>query len=263
MKPSHDPSIENEPHLQGRSVAPDPTDRPLGMNAIAPTFSKYSEEDIDHSVFDEPALSSELSGPTDADSLTYANWLEERKSGWSQGRAWVTAILVALLAGPWGLLGSLIGQMGSSAVDFFVACLIVPVCQEIFKIAIPLWIVEKRPYVFTGWFQLFLCAICSATFFASVHNLVLQVADPGMSQGMFIQQWTGFLLMHLVASTLAAIGLEKIWRRSLATGRPPKLEHGFNWFVMAIGLNVAYTTCFAIVRIVWQAAEMMSLQAVL
>ena len=78
--PSNDPDIRNEPHLRPGGVLPnyDPAiDAPLAFNPHPKQFSPHSEEDVDHSVWDEPSLTPAVAAAIPESALTYANWLNE------------------------------------------------------------------------------------------------------------------------------------------------------------------------------------------
>ena len=256
--PSNDPDIRNEPHLRQGSGVPnlDPAiDPPLGLNREAIGFSLASDEDIEHSVWNEPSLAPQVAAQIPESALTYANWLDQRRESWTQLNAWCVTLAIAALSVPCAMLAVIVQwTTGNIFVvsNVIVACLIGPTLQEICKVLIPLWVVEKRPYFFTAWFQFFLIAIVTATSFTVVSNFFLSLAldtselevDP---QKLFLFQWVGVFGLNLITATVAAFGLEKIWRASLRDRRPPKLENGFPFFATAIGFHIA----FAVGATIW------------
>ena len=242
MKPSKDPSIQNEPQMHPQVFRIDPVDPPVAFEGQPRALNKDSEEDVQHSVWDEPGLSNELSGSPSENDLTYANWLEGREAGWSQGKAWLVTFIVAILSGPLGLLLVAFNGLEFNRTSFISVCLFAPLVQEICKNAIALWVVERRPYFFTGWFQIFFCSLASGTIFVIIINSVWGLFGYQQQPSELVIAWMLFLPMHLATSTLVATGLEKIWRRVIFLRQPPRLEHGFRWFVAAIVLNVVYST---------------------
>lgn len=245
--PSKDPDIRNEPHLSpadGKNLIHDPAiDPPLGFQPPVRQFSQHSEEDIDHSVWDEPSLVPEVANATPEMALTYANWLNDRRSSWTQGQAWIITLGVILLSIPCAIVAAALSWFSANqfvATDVIVACIAAPILQEIFKIMIPLWIVEKRPYLFTTWFQFFIFALASATIFSAISNFFLALTVEEITTSFFIFQWVGILGLNLVTSVIATHGLETIWRNTIKTGKPPKLEHGYPFFATAIGLHIAF-----------------------
>ena len=189
MKPSKDHSVFSEPHLQApqKHGDIDPiVDPPAGFNVPAPVFSNQSMDHVDYSVYDEPGVAGMI-GKAEPHALTYANWLTANMAGWSQSKAWAVTLIVSMLSGPWAILALCIsffefGNYQSTgyyrAFDFLMVCAFIPLAQEIAKIALPLWVVEKRPFYFTGWFQIFFCSLASATVFVTIYNLFGQFFFP-------------------------------------------------------------------------------------
>ena len=262
--PSNDPDIRHEPHLRPkaqkisyRPADPDPAiDRPLGFDSQPVQFSHHSEEDIDHSVWDEPSLTPTVANSVPKSALTYANWLNQRRENWTQWQAWTTTLGVICLSIPLAALAAVISLISSNhflVSDVILACIAGPILQEIFKIMVPLWIVEKRPYFFTSWFQFFVFALVTATVFASVTNFFLSLAVEEVSRSFFIFQWVGILGLNLVTAAIATQGLETIWRNTINSGKPPKLDDGYPYFATAIGLHIAFavgtTIWFAVTEI--------------
>ena len=201
-------------------------------------------DEIEHSVWDEPALAQSFAGTPVNKSETYGGWLGDRIAETTELQSWGLTIGVALLSGPWALITWLFaGGFSWNSVDFFFACLILPMTQEIGKVAFPLWVVEKRPYWFQGWFQIFVCSLASATTFVVAINLFLIITSLE-TQGQLIFQFTVYLTMHLLAAFFAAIGLEKIWRTAMVNQQRPRLEHGYRWFMIALLINISYSTVF-------------------
>lgn len=253
---SNDPDINNEPHRQLSGLPTenlprfDPAiDPPLGFDSKVVEFSLDSEQDIDHSVWDEPSLATQLTGQVPESALTYASWLASRTEAWTQGNAWATTLGIASLSIPCAAIAAIVSwTMGNIFVvsDILVACLVGPVVQEICKIVVPLWVVEKRPYFFTGWFQFFVIAMVTALSFSVVSNLFLSFAIEATEIKIepvkqFAFQWVGVLGLNLITATVAGFGLEKIWKACVRSSQPPQLGHGYPFFATAIGLHVIFS----------------------
>ena len=220
--------------------APGLHDMPLGLN---PTPKTFQSEEIEHSVWDEPALAGMATDPHD--DFNYAAWIRERQASTSEIKSWIFVLAIALLSCPWGAMTWFVylGNFGWG--DVVTQLIFAPLMQEISKIALLLWVIEKRPYWIKGWFQIFICCLASASFFVVLFNWMgwLMGTHPF---GLWFQ-WTAFFLMQLVASTVAAIGLEKVWHPTAYKHSPPVLEAGFNWFRAAFLINALFSaaTMFA------------------
>lgn len=238
-KPSRNPSVFDEPHLQQGFQVPDTAvDPPIGLNATPPVPAQIVAEDIDHTVWDEPVIG-DAKAIGGKNAATYANWLAEKQDGFSESQSWLVTFGIALLAGPWAIATWFFsGGYAWQSADLILTCCFVPLLQELGKIAFPLWVVEKRPYWFKGWFQIYFCGMASATICVTAINLIM----PFESEAQRIFSWTVFLTMHLVASFLSTIGLEKIWRIAIVERSRPKLENGYRWFMAAFLLNGFYST---------------------
>jgi len=263
--PSNDLDIRNEPHLRPRTNEPvfDPAiDAPLGFDSQATQFSPYSEEDIDHSVWDEPSLTPAVAAVTPESALTYANWLNQRRESWTPFNAWTVTLGVILLSFPMAVAAAFINWTTGNVflvTDVFVACVAGPMLQEICKIAVPLWIVEKRPYFFTTWFQFFIFALVTATVFAAVTNFIFSLVIRESSMGIFMFQWVVVLGLNLVTASISTYGLETIWRNSINNEKPPKLDDGYPYFATAIGLHVVFAIGITIYIIAWDINRLLSL----
>lgn len=234
MQPNFDPAI----------------DAPLGLDSAAVQFSVASEEDIDHSVWAEPSLNSDVAAAIPESALTYKKWIDQRVESWSEFSAWTVTLGVVSLTIPCAALAAIISWMTSNLFaisDLIIACFLGPMLQELCKILIPLWIVEKRPYFFTTWFQFVLIAIVTALSFSVVSNFFLSLVVGEVTTSIFLFQWVGVLGLNLITASIANFGLEKIWRTSIKHGQPPRLEIGYPYFATAIGLHVA----FAIGWVIW------------
>ena len=253
MKPSKHQGIENEPHMlppvkPGEATPAIPNDNPLGLEATVEYTGESVDVQAERTVWDEPGLGS-FASQQEKDSLTYANWLSARIRTWPEGKSWLVTLGVALCSGPWALLTSLayIFKVGGHTSDAIIYCGFMPLVQEICKIAILLWIIEKRPYFFTGWFQIFVSTMASTVVFVTVLNLVetLNPFSPD-KQLDWIIAWTAFFGMHLITGLFASLGLEKVWRGCITTLKPPKLEAGYRWFMTAYLIHVAYAVAYLI-----------------
>ena len=61
---------------------------------------------MEYNVWEEPALSTDLAGSPAEDQLTYSRWLKSCIESMTFLKSMQTTLLVALAAGPWGVLGA-------------------------------------------------------------------------------------------------------------------------------------------------------------
>ncbi len=251
-KPSKDPDVFNEPHLRARlakseSFTPGSDgvdDEPALAGQVQPPA------EIEHSVWDERGLTATAS----ADAMTWRNHLAARNQSTSAVESWIVTLGTMLLTGPVAALASLLffissGQRGLTSVTLM--CIVSPLIQEMFKIMIPLWIAEKRPWLFKSWFQFFLIALTTGTVFAVVNNVLVLWFLPD-STGTFVFKWIVVLGLHLVTTTISMTGVERIWRQTNADGKPPRLEVGYGFFITAIGIHMVFAIGYTVALVFYE-----------
>lgn len=282
-KPSHDPSIAHEPHLRGRksSAADEPFSQdsacPMCGNAnftpdgrcthcgeqlqsFAPQFvadsseakseklvraARYAADEnslVEHSVWDEPGLSPQLSDLVPADGLTYSNWLEQKISQTHSAKTWWITLGIALAAGPWAILGAMLGW-GATVFGIVMIVLVGPVTEEIMKIALALWVIEKRPFLFRSRTQIAICALMGGLLFAAVENLIyLNVYFPEPSPTLVRWRWSVCVAMHMGCSLVASLGLMRIWSRTIAEKIRPELNLASPYIISAVIIHGIYNS---------------------
>ncbi|MFW6189292.1 MAG: PrsW family glutamic-type intramembrane protease [Planctomycetota bacterium] len=238
-KRSSDQSIENEPHLREAGFRADPSekkaDKTLGARKPAGT-----DEEIDRTVWGEPGFSAELFGPAPSDRLTYRRWLKRGRAQISPLRSWAAALVIALLAGPWAVLGAVWGS-GHGAVGVLAVVVAAPVVEETMKVAAPLYVVERRPFLFRNRGQIVLCALCSGVAFAAIENLLyLHVYVPDPSPVLTHWRWSVCVVLHAGCSLIAGMGVMRIWHRVWRQPGRPALSLATPYLVCAISIHGAY-----------------------
>lgn len=249
--PCHDPSIEHEPHLRPVVHGTDPTEA-KAEQLLANEESRASIDDsVEQTVWDEPALSNELVGPSNGPRLTYAEWLDWRISTTPVVRTWLVTLAVVLAAGPWGVLGAIIENTVAGAWGLIGIAVVAPVVEETMKVAIALWVIEKRPYLFRMPFQILLCALAGGLAFAFIENLIyLNVYIPGAAEtngGEYTQaisspvltdlatwRWTVCTGLHATCSFFAGLGLIRMWSHAITHHTRPKIAHAAPMIVTAM-----------------------------
>lgn len=243
IDPSKDPSIWKEPHLAKKDFSPAPGDEP----AEGSTPQKLSDEDrLEHGVWDEPALSGELAGGPPPGEPTYGKWLAERRAVTGIGRSCLVTFLLALGTGPFAVLGAF---WGSGETLFSVSAVVVfgPIIEEVMKTALAMYVVEKKPFLFLGSWQIVLCGLAGALAFASIENLLyLHVYIPGASQGLVRWRWTVCVALHISCTLIASLGLVRVWRDLWKRLARPQVSLVYPYLVAAVIVHGAYNA-FALV----------------
>jgi RsiW-degrading membrane proteinase PrsW (M82 family) len=196
--------------------------------------------DPDSSVWDEPTTSAALSGETPEDATTYARWLDARLAERDVGRSWALTGLIALAAGPLAIMGAF---WGSGETVFSVLALVVfgPVVEEASKLAIPTFVVERKPYMFLSRIQILICGGAAGLVFAAIENLLyLYVYVPNPTAGLVAWRWSVCVALHVGCSTIGAIGLGAEWRDAVDARRKPDLVRSARWLIIATVVHGTY-----------------------
>ena len=230
----------SEPHMCSRGFRPDPSDGRVDGTLGTFTGKASPDERIEHSVWDEPGISHDFSGPVPDGELIYASWLEKRRSETSIGKSWLVACAVALLAGPWAVVGALWGQ-GQTASSILMIVIFAPVVEETMKVSAALYVVEKKPFLFRSIGQIALCSVMSGLVFATLENIVyLNVYIPDPSPGQAAWRWTVCTAMHTFCSLIAGLGVMRIWGDLWRRKARPRLALSFPFAVAAMLIHGGY-----------------------
>jgi len=265
-RPSRDPSIEHEPQMRPEGFATDPTE-PKAARRLAREARRANIDDyVEQTVWDEPALSRELVGPDDGQRLTYAEWLDWRIATTPTVRNWLVTLAVVLAAGPWGVVGALFEEIAIGTWGGIVVATIAPVAEEMMKIAIVLWVAEKRPYLFRTAFQIVFCALAGGLAFALIENLMyLHVYFPRGIEAQGQQQaaaagavafadlatwrWTVCTALHATCSLIAGLGVVRMWSRAMAHRTRPQVAQAAPLIVTAMVCHGLYNTVITIAEL--------------
>lgn len=238
--PEDNHDIQREPHLRPPQFIGDPSEKKAAELLAGEGLRSTDSDRVEHTVWSEPALSPELAGEPGADQLTYQGWLTENieRTTWSHSLG--VTLLVALAAGPWGVLAAIAGTRGSSF-SILMFTVFGPVAEEVTKVAAALWVVEKKPFLFQSFGQIMICAACGGLAFAAIENLLyIYVYVPDHSPEFVEFRWTVCVALHVVCSSIAGLGLVRIWGRTIEQHTPPQLSLGVPWFVVAMIIHGAY-----------------------
>lgn len=233
-QPTHaDQSVFAEPWLQPVLHPPDASD----PGPAIPQTEVVSEE---QSVWDEPALSPALAGDTPPDALTWYRWYQKQAAAATGLQSWMATLGVIAVSGVLAVFGTFAAQSMYAGMLLGVT-VIGPTTEEIMKIALPLWLVEKRPWLYRHAGQILLCALASGAAFAAVENLLyLYVYVPNPPAGLVAWRWTVCVLLHSGCSTCAGVGAVLIWLRFQQHHRAPSLADGAPWILAAIVIHGLY-----------------------
>lgn len=245
-EPEHEPGVAHEPHLRSRpSVRPaDPSEALADQVLERERRKRTRREVVDDSVWDEPALAAELSGPATGD--TYARFIADKRQATTWARSLRVTLWAAALAGPLAVFGVLIdGLAGAGSLSsIFQPLLIVvlgPAAEEVMKVAVPLMLLERHPYLFQRGWQLVACGVIGGLAFAAIENvLYLYVYVPDPPEALVTWRWTVCVILHTGCSTIAGFGLRRMWLRAGRTVTRPKPSDALAYIMLAAVLHGTY-----------------------
>ncbi len=241
---STDPGIGEEPHLRGGSFEADPSEAQAKENLRVGKFDRDPiEQRVEHGVWDEPSLSSELAGDKPKGAATFRSWIERGRARTGFFRSWTVTALVAAVAGPFAILGAFMGQnaAGGSAIGILVLVVFAPVIEETMKIAAAAYVVEKRPWLFTSSTQIIICCLAGGFIFAAIENLLyLHVYVPDPPEWLPRWRWTVCVALHMGCSLIAGMGLVRIWRGVWGNMSRAKLSLGYPYVLVAVIIHGTY-----------------------
>jgi len=196
---------------------------------------------IRDSVRNEPALGS-------GDGQPYlGRWIERKRAQCSVAGNLAVAFLAALLGGPFAVLGAFMqGVQGPHRwYGYAYAVVFGPVVEEFLKQSGMIYLLEKKPYrVFAAW-QFMFSAVLSALGFAAIENLLYIHVYVDMSKlarpDLFVQyRWAVCTALHVICSTIASLGMIRVWKKQLADGKAADLGVAYRYFAAAIALHGLY-----------------------
>ena len=231
-------SVNDEPHLRGDSFEIDPSEAKAAQ--VSPTGDSSDTARIEHTVWSEPILTDKDRQQIPADALTYERWLDARISSRSVAKSWLLTLMVAVIAGPWAILGALMSG-GSSTFAVLSVTIFGPLVEEIMKVAGLLWIVEKRPFLFTSRLQIIICALCGGLVFAVIENFIyLNVYVPNPPESLVQWRWTVCTFLHCGCSLIAGMGLIQVWATTMKDRVQPNIADAARYLILAMVIHGIY-----------------------
>jgi hypothetical protein len=239
-KPSTDQSVANEPHLQDGFRLTDESEEKA--EKILSKRKESVDQKVEHTVWDEPALSGELVKKVPDSAVTYTKWLKDKIENTSGVKSWYMTFLLTLAAGPWAVLGAfMLAFQGHSGFGSVAVVIFGPIIEEMLKISSALITIEKRPYLFKSPRQIFLCCVFSGVVFAFIENIIyLNIYIRNPTPLLVIWRWTVCVLLHSGCTVVSSVGLIKIWSTSMETHTRPRLPHMAKYVIAACVIHGTY-----------------------
>ncbi|QNN22638.1 PrsW family intramembrane metalloprotease [Planctomycetales bacterium ZRK34] len=228
-------SVFDEPQYRVGPFACDPAERTADTSPDA--------HDLADSVWAEPHQNLDASASRDP----YPAWLIEHRDRTTWLTSWLATFGLALCAGPLAVLTAFMGS-GQSVLMLLVVVVFAPACEEMAKVLAALMTVERRPYIFRNSAQILLCTATGGFVFACIENLIyLHIYVPNPPPALIFWRWTVCLALHTGCSTIAGLGVLRVWRDAMQNLRRPRPERCIPLWIIAVCIHGSYN--FAAVTI--------------
>ena len=247
VDPEIDPSVWAEPHMRLRPLDSESADA-LGDEPVRAGMPR--DIDPETSVRDEPSLAWNTRDGSSVDG--YGEELARRVASTTTLLRWAVAAAIVLGAGPFGILGAIWTGLGiGGGFGYLLGTVVGPVVEEMTKIALLLWLVERKPWLVAGSVAIVCTGFLSGAVFGAIENVIyLEVYYPDRAEALAPWRWYLTAPMHAVASTVAAVGVARMWRGVMRERTPARIALAYPWILAAIVLHgvfnaVAITLAFA------------------
>ncbi|MBI1367984.1 MAG: PrsW family intramembrane metalloprotease [Planctomycetes bacterium] len=240
-KSDDDQSVFNEPFMRGDDFESDPSEPAAARRIARDEQAGREEEQVDGSVFDDPTFSPELAGVTARPEQTYADFIRRRRAKLGIAGSWALSLIMSAAAGPFAVAGTFMtgGQAGTWGL--LSAVVAAPLVEEMMKIALPLWAVERKPWIFVSRVQIAMTAIASGLVFASIENLLyLHVYIPDPPPGLIAWRWTVCMALHSGCALISSLGLMKVWANVWRTGKRASIGAAGGHIIAAMTIHGLY-----------------------
>lgn len=231
---SRDHSIGAEPWMLNVPSTSDAKDMPGALEG-ANFGGRLPDRDelAEHSIWDEPGTSSQLAGGHPVDRTTWFSEYQRRVRETSGSKTWLVTLLAAFLSGPVAFGG--VWLSGGLSDHWAIDSLMSPAIEELLKVAITLWIVERKPWLLKHPIQIWLCGLAAGLWYGGVEFLF------GRWVAHALQLPTSALLLDILAllvqvacSLCAVTGCVAIHHTMLEEQRPPRVEVATTWISTAV-----------------------------
>jgi RsiW-degrading membrane proteinase PrsW (M82 family) len=116
-----------------------------------------------------------------------------------------------------------------------------PVTEEVTKIALALWVAERRPYLFKAIWQILLAAAAGGFLFGFIENLLyLYVYIPDHSQALADFRWSACMGLHVNCSFIAGVGVARMWNHTMQSRVRPDISMALPWIGIAVAGHGLY-----------------------
>ncbi len=241
MKDNDQFNVFNEPGFTGEVSEPISND--YAVEPPQGSTIEYQDrlQHIEHSICDEPALAG--SNIKTGNTLSYEYWLADKWQATSTSFTWLITISIALVAGPFAVIAVFFNAFTNQIAYVGAFNLIVfgPMVEEIMKIALVYYIVEKKPYLFHSYWQIIVASLAGGLLFAIIENyLYLNVYIKDPTESIIHWRWTVCTMLHVSGSAIASLGLVKMWLDILERKARPRLELAYPFIIAAMILHGCY-----------------------
>ncbi len=234
-------NIFREPGFTGEISEPVPIE-----HAIEPCQGSTLEyqdrlQHIEHSICDEPALKD--CGIAINSNLSYEYWLADKWRSTRYSTTWLITFGIAIIAGPFAVLAVFLNAFSTNIAYIGVFSIVAfgPMVEEITKIALIYYIVEKKPYLFHSFWQIIIAALAGGLVFAVIENIIyLNIYIPNPTEKIIQWRWTVCTILHVGCSVIASLGLVKMWLDILERKAPARLEMAYPYIIAAIIIHGCY-----------------------
>ena len=196
---------------------------------------------------EEPAL--RWTGRTDLP--TFGSIYRERLSTTTESSRWIAVGLAAVVAGPFAILGALLGAGGTASFAFLLVVVAFgPLAEEVLKASGALYLAEQRPWLVPAGWVLPLVTLMAGLVFASIENLVylnVYISDP--TPEIIRWRWIAGPLLHGATSFIAGLGVRRMWIVTNREHRVPRMRHAAPYLIAAVLVHGLYNLTVTLLEI--------------
>jgi RsiW-degrading membrane proteinase PrsW (M82 family) len=247
-------SIRNEPFYGDAFQQPkDSVYEEPGFH-VAPAVTRNEERAL-HTVWDKPTLRAG-GAMLPPEAFTYSRWYEEQLARTPAWKSRATLLALAICGGPFAILATLATTMTDGMAGGLIYLIVIgPAIEEMMKIGAALLVLENRPWLFRNGMQTVIAAASAGILFAVVENLLyIHVYNPEGTEAFRLWRWTVCTALHTGTSTIAGLGLLRMWNKATAPARSeagiefqrPQVLDAYPYILTAVVIHGVYNG-FAVV----------------